>query len=411
MQVAVVGGGIIGVAAAHALLDDGHSVTVVEREGFAAGTSQGNAGMIAHTDILPLASPKAWANLPRWLSDPLGPLSIRPAYLAQIAPWMARFALASLPARVEASTQAIAALNGKAMMAWDSRLGTLKLDTKHLRRLGFISVWSDAGSFAGFEKLARRQRSFSIPVDILDRTKLRALEPALTTNVVGGAYYPTGVSISDPRALTKELGASLIERGAKMLKVGVQAISSGTDSVRLHAADGGVFEVDRIVVAAGAWSKPLAASMGDKVPLDTERGYNITLPKGRLGLTRPVIFEGHGFVTSPLDIGDRVGGAVEFAGLEAEPNYARIDAILGRLKQFLPDLDTSEGTRWMGHRPSLPDSLPVISSATRDRRIVYAFGHGHYGLTQAAITGLAVQALVAGTKPPLDLTPFSVERF
>lgn len=411
MQVAVVGGGIIGVAAAHALLDQGHSVTVVEREGFAAGTSQGNAGMIAHLDILPLASAKAWANLPRWLMDPLGPLAIRPSYIPQIAPWMARFALASFPAKVEASTRAITALNGKALMAWDSRLGTLKLDAKHLRRKGFLSVWSDAGSFASFNKLAARQRSLGIPLDVLDRVQVKELEPALSQNIVGGAYYPTGVSVSDPRALTKDLGASLLERGAKQIRANIQSISSGTDAVRLHGSDGSVFEVDRIVVAAGAWSKPLAASLGDRVPLDTERGYNITLPAGRLGLSRSVVFEGHGFVTSALDIGDRVGGAVEFAGLDAEPNYARIDAILGRLRTFLPHLDAEGGTRWMGHRPSLPDSLPVISTATRDRRIVYAFGHGHYGLTQAAITGESVAALVSGSKPPLDLTPFSVERF
>ncbi|MFD2263841.1 NAD(P)/FAD-dependent oxidoreductase [Lacibacterium aquatile] len=411
MQVAVIGGGIIGVAAAHALLDAGHSVTVVDREGFAAGTSQGNAGMIAHTDILPLASAKAWANLPRWLSDPLGPLAIRPSYIPQIVPWMARFALASFPARVEASTRALIALQGKALSAWEGRLGALRLEEKHLRKKGYLSVWSDAGSFANYPKLAARQRSAGIKVEILDRTGVKELEPALSRNIVGGAYFPTGVSISDPRALTKELGAVLLERGAKLMKLSVQAISSGQDAVRIHGADGSAFEVDRIVVATGAWSKSLAGSMGDKVPLDTERGYNITLPTGRLGLSRSVIFEGHGFVTSALDIGDRVGGAVEFAGLEAEPNYARIDAILGRLRQFLPDLDISGGTRWMGHRPSLPDSLPVISSATRDRRVVYAFGHGHYGLTQAAVTGLCVEALVSGSKAPIDLTPFSVERF
>jgi D-amino-acid dehydrogenase len=123
------------------------------------------------------------------------------------------------------------------------------------------------------------------------------------------------------------------------------------------------------------------------------------------------MFEGEGFVTSPLDIGDRVGGAVEFGGLDAAPNFARVDAILARLKKFLPDLDTSGGTRWMGFRPSMPDSLPVIGRSARAPRVIHAFGHGHYGLTQSAATAALVAALIAGRAPAIDLAPFSPARF
>ena len=165
------------------------------------------------------------------------------------------------------------------------------------------------------------------------------------------------------------------------------------------------------VIAAGAWSRPLCALLGDDVPLDTERGYNVTLPKGSLGLSRLVLFEGHGFVASPLDIGDRVGGAVEFGGLSLPPNYKRVDAMIGRAKRFLPDASFEGGTRWMGFRPSLPDTLPVISSAPSCDRIIYAFGHAHHGLTQSAVTGEIVGALVSRRPPPLDIAPFDVRRF
>jgi D-amino-acid dehydrogenase len=181
--------------------------------------------------------------------------------------------------------------------------------------------------------------------------------------------------------------------------------------VELRFADGTSAQPDLVIVAAGAWSKPLAAAMGDKVPLDTERGYNITFPSGRLGLTCPVVFEGEGFVATPLDTGDRVGGAVEFAGLSAPPNMARVDAILTRLKRFLPELDASGGERWMGFRPSLPDSLPVIGRSAATPRVLYAFGHGHYGLTQAAATAELVAAMAAGEAAPIDPAPFRPDRF
>ena len=154
------------------------------------------------------------------------------------------------------------------------------------------------------------------------------------------------------------------------------------------------------VIAAGAWSRPLCRLLGDDVPLDTERGYNLTLPKGSLGLSRMILFEGEGFVTTPLDIGDRLGGAVEFGGLSLPPNYKRVDAMIGRARRFLPDASFEGGTRWMGFRPSLPDTLPVISSASSCDRIIYAFGHAHHGLTQSALTGEIVGALVSRQAAP-----------
>lgn len=410
MRVAIIGGGIIGVAIAHALLDQDHDVVMIDKESVAAGASRGNAGWIAHVDILPLASSKAWSNVPKWLMDPLGPLSIRPSYLAQITPWMARFVAASQPARVEASTKAIAALNGTALAAWERRLGALGLE-KHLKRLGQIIVWKDLPGFTGAKPMLERQRALGIPVEVLNPAGIAKLEPALQ-GIVGGVWYPTMVSISDPKLLTETLGFEALKRKMVLLKhqvIGIEPVETG---VMIATADGKKAQFDRVIVAAGAWSKPLAAALGDAVPLDTERGYNVTLPPGTLNLTRPVAYDGQGFVTTPLETGDRIGGAVEFAGLEAPPNFARVDAMLKRLKPYLPHLaDGIDGPRWMGHRPSLPDSLPVISRATKDPRIIYAFGHGHYGLTQAATTAEAVAALLADQPVSFDLTPFSVGRF
>lgn len=410
MRIGIIGAGIVGVSVAHALLDDGHIVDLIDREGIAAGTSQGNAGWIAHVDILPLASPKVWRNLPRWALDPLGPLSIRPAYLPKLIPWLARFVSASRPSRIEGSVQAIAALNGRSLPAWERRLERLHLG-HWLRPRGLLSVWSDESAYRAAFPLIERQRALGIPVDLLTAAQLSALEPALGPRAVGGALYTTGCHVADPRGFTQALGEAALGRGAQLRRMGATAIQPQGAEVAIRTSLDSLAVYDRIVVAVGAWSKPLASSLGDTVPLDTERGYNVTLPAGRLGLGRPVMFEGQGFVTTPLDIGDRVGGSVEFGGLDAAPNFKRVDAILARLARMLPDADLTGGTRWMGFRPSTPDLLPVIGQATRDVRVIYAFGHAHHGLTQAAATAEIVADLIADRAPTFDIAPYSPKRF
>ena len=412
MHVSIIGAGIIGLQSAHALMDDGHTVTLFDPDGLAQRTSARNAGYIAHTDILPLASPKVWRHLPGWLIDPLGPLAIRPAYGLRVLPFMLRFLAASTPARIEASTLALIGLQGLALPAWERRLAKLGLGEKHLRRKGFLNVFPSASAIAASASVFARQRQVGIEVELLqDSASVRRLEPALSARVAAAAFYPGGVSVDDPAVICAAIGEAAVARGAVLVKRSVSAVTPVEGGVEITGTDGQTHSSDMAVIAAGAWSKPLAARLGDRIPLDTERGYNITLPKGSLGLERPVIFEGQGFVSSPLDTGDRIGGAVEFAGLEAAPNYARLDAILARAKAYLPDAKFEGGTRWMGFRPSLPDSLPVISRSAKSDRILYAFGHGHYGLTQSAATGELAAQLAAQRQTAIDLMPFAAGRF
>jgi D-amino-acid dehydrogenase len=410
MRVAVVGGGIVGIAIAHALQEEGRQVEVIDRDGASSAASVGNAGWIAHMDILPLASAKAWAQMPRWMVDPLGPLSIAPTYLPRLLPWLLRFAAASRPAQVAAGTEAIYSLNAASLPAWERRLANLGLSAT-LRPRGVLSVWTNRSDFAASSTLHARQSARGIPAERLDLSGVRRLEPAFGTEVVGGAYYETGVHFADPRILLEKLTESARSRQVRMIASEVLGLESSSTGVTLRLASGQTVAAERVVVAAGAWSRPLAACCGDRVPLDTERGYNITLPPGTLGLTRPVMYEGMGIVTTPLDTGDRIGGSVEFAGLAAPPNWARVDAMLGRLKRVLPDFSADGGARWMGFRPSLPDSLPAIGPASGDSRVLFAFGHGHYGLTQAAATAEIIAALVAGRRSPVDPAPYSPGRF
>ena len=412
MHIAIIGAGIIGIQAAHALLDDGHAVTLIDPDGLGQRTSRGNAGGIVYMDILPLASEKVWRHIPRWLIDPLGPFAIRPSYLPSILPWLIRFVRASTPAQIERSTEALIGLNGGSLAAWERRLRRLGLDNAHLRRPGYACVFSSKQQFDAALPTLRRQEKLGHRLELLpDHAAVKRLEPALGAAAVAAVNYPGGATVDDPARVTLALGEAAISRGAKLVTGDAASVLLNGTGVETKLASGQSVASDMAVIAAGAWSRPLCAQLGDDVPLDTERGYNLTLPKGSLGLSRMILFEGEGFVTTPLDTGDRLGGAVEFGGLSLPPNYKRVDAMVARARRYLPDARFEGGTRWMGFRPSLPDTLPVIGKASRSNRIIYAFGHAHHGLTQSALTAEIVGALVGGRPTPLDIAPFGVQRF
>lgn len=409
-DIAVIGAGIVGSAVAAHLTDAGRSVTMIDRAGVCEETSAGNAAAFAFSDVLPLAQKGMLKNLPRWLSDPLGPLSIPPAYLPAIAPWLWRFFRAGAPAGYEAALAAQAAMMRLAEAEWMAlmdRSGTRRM----LREDGSLELYESEAEFAAaLPGWAARERH-GISFEHIGGNRLAELQPGLSPRFVKATFVPGWKTVADPKRLGKAVFAHAESNGARFLKATVAAIEPGPQVTTLRLADGTALAAGTLVIAAGAWSHRLAAKLGERIPLETERGYNTTLPKSAFDVRRQLIFGGHGFVVTPLEDGLRVGGAVELAGLERPPNFARSKAMLKKAQDFLPGLDPSGGREWMGFRPSLPDSLPVIGPARNARNVFYAFGHGHLGLTQAAATGRLIRDLVLGQKPALDLTPFSPQRF
>ncbi len=410
MRIAVIGAGVVGLAAAHALADDGHDVTVIDREGPAAGASRGNAGWLAHTDIDPIASPNMLRQVPGFLLDPLGPLAIRARYLLPILPWLTRLILASRPAQFARSVEALVSINALAMPAWDTLSTRLGMGAM-IHRRGALFVFDTVARYEAGRVKATRQRAFGIPVDTLGPHELRQMEPGLSNALAGAAYYPSAAHVSDPRLVTEALFAAAGLRGIGFARATASAIAT-EGGLRVVCEGRDHIPADRVVIAAGAWSRPLALGLGDRIPLDTERGYNVSFPGADTQIARPVAFDGHGFVATPLATGLRIGGAVELAGLHLPPNHARTRALHTKATRFLRDVPAFEtGTVWMGFRPCIPDSMPVIGHAAASRHVVYAFGHGHYGLTQSAATAGLVADLIAGRTPPIDLSPFSPTRF
>lgn len=407
----VIGAGIVGVAIALRLQQDGRAVVLIDREGVASGASRGNAGALAFSDILPLASPGILRKAPRWLLDPLGPLTIRPTYLPRIAPWLIRFWRASMPDRVRASTAAQAAMMDLSAIETPRMFG--EAGASHmLHGDGVLHMYESeaelAASQPGWQARADHGIAFT---HLLGPEAIAEFQPGLSDALVAATFVPGWMTVGDPQVATETLASHFERRGGHIRRADAAALAPGTDGVDVKLRDGGRILARHVIVAAGAWSHHLARTLGERIPLETERGYNTTLPVGAFDLKRQLTFGGHGFVVTPLDCGVRVGGAVELAGLEAPPNYARAATMLAKAKRFMPGLRTEGGTQWMGFRPSLPDSLPAIGPAGGDERVIYAFGHGHLGLTQSAATARLVADIIAGRAPPLDLAPFRPQRF
>ena len=409
-DVIVIGAGVVGLSAAIAAQGRGLSVAVLDREGPAAGASAGNAGAFAFTDILPLASPGILRKAPKWLLDPLGPLSVPPAYALRIAPWMFRFWRACAPARVAHSTAAQTALmdlSKAELEAFLRETGTLGM----LRKDGNLQVYEGEAELKASLPGWRAREAHGIEFRHLDATGMAEIQPGLAPRFSHGTFTPGWYSIADPKLYTLALAEHFQRKGGTIEQLDVVGLTPQGDGIEIHSRDGSTREAAKVVLAAGAFSHRIAHSLGERIPLETERGYNTTLPPDAFDLRTQITFGGHGFVVSRLSTGIRVGGAVELGGLDLPPNFRRSEAMLAKARTFLPGLRPEGGVQWMGFRPSLPDSLPTIGRARASARVIYAFGHGHLGLTQSAGTARLVADLLTDRPTAVDIAPFSPQRF
>lgn len=408
-DVVVIGAGVVGVSAAIAARARGLSVLLVDREGPAAGASAGNAGAFAFSDILPLASPRILRKAPGWMIDPLGPLTVPPAHALRIAPWMFHFWRACSPARVRRSTAAQAALMDLSKAELEpflARTGTSPM----LRREGNLEVYEGEAQFKASLAGWRAKQEHGIGFEHLDAPGMAAIQPGLAARFSHGTFTPGWYSIADPKLYTLALADHFHSAGGTIERAEITALRPVENGVEI-AAPGRIIRAAHVVVAAGAFSHRIARTVGEAVPLETERGYNTTLLPDAFDLRTQVTFGGHGFVVTRLSTGIRVGGSVELGGLDRPPNFRRSAAMLKKAQAFLPGLRPEGGVQWMGFRPSLPDSLPAIGRARATPRVIYAFGHGHLGLTQSAGTARLVADLLVGAPPAIDIGAFSAQRF
>ncbi len=416
-HVVVIGAGAIGVVSAIELLRDGHHVTIIEpgTPGGEQAASYGNAGWLSSHSVIPPAVPGVWKSVPKFLRDPLGPLAIRWSYLPKALPWLIQYLISGwTEARVAATAQALRPLLVDApalhkKLADEAGVGHL------IERQGVMHIYPSRAAFDADALGWRIRKRVGVGWMELSGDEMRQREPGLHPRYQFGVLVEEAGRCRDPggyvaalAAHARALGAEFITATAEGLKLeGGRLVSVVTDKSEIAC--------DAAVVAAGARSKPLAASVGDRLPLETERGYHVMIEGANTGPRTSVMASDAKMVVNWTDKGLRAAGQVEIAGLEAAPNWKRAeilrDHLIGMFPKLPKDLPAERIRSWFGHRPSMPDGRPCIGYSRASRDVVYAFGHGHVGLVGSARTGRVVAQLIGRREPEIPLAPFDPKRY
>jgi D-amino-acid dehydrogenase len=407
----VIGAGIVGICCACYLQRAGFTVTVVDRLGPGEGVSFGNAGGLATGEIVPHATPGMIGEIPGWLLDPFGPLAVRWSYLPRAMPWLMRFLLASSESRVRKISAALATLSDVSQADYQPILAAAGL-SDIVAGHDCLYLYDNEAQFLAEKFNWDLRREHGISFETLAGPAVHELEPDLAPGITFGVRMHGWYHALNPYRLVTGLAEHFQRQGGKIERGDVLAVERAEGRARrLRLGDGRSLEVERLVIAAGAWSSKLVEQLGSRAPLESHRGYHVTIPGSPITPQRLVLYPRQGFVVVPMEMGIRVAGTVEIAGLEAPPNYKRAQALVRKAKHIYPALDGLTGEEWMGHRPALPDSLPVIGRSPVVKNAFFAFGHGHLGLTFGATTGRMIAELAVGSPPSLDLQPFRIDRF
>ncbi len=410
MKVIVIGAGIVGTCSASYLLRDGHDVVLVDLQGPGEGCSKGNAGAISPGSCIPLSGPGMLAKIPGWLSDPLGPLRIRPGYLPSALPWLARFVLAGQARKIPYLADALRALHVDTLKNYAPLLENAKCRDL-IRQTGTLTVNKTDSRLATSQREWCLREERHVRQQVLEAGELHDLVPELSREYRHGVLLPDHGFVANPYRLVCRLAEQFAHDGGQLQRRRVTGVIVREGQVSgVQTTDGDLF-ADRVVCAAGAWSGRLVAALDIRVPLESQRGYHVAIQGAGIAPVLPVVAAEAKVYATPMEDGLRFAGTVEFAGLDAPPDYRRADALSELAKEMFPGLVVGNVSQWMGHRPSLPDSLPVIGPAPGHARLLLAFGHGHHGMTGASTTAAIVADLVCGRQPSINLHPYRPDRF
>ena len=408
----VIGAGIVGASCAWHLQATGLRVTLLDHQAPGTATSYGNAGCISPSGIVPFSYPGVMRQVPGWLLDPLGPLRIRWGHLPRLVPWLWRFWRAGNEAGVEHMARAQLQLMQRVTADWDELLDATGAQALRESR-GVIMVFDseadyrrEAWQFALKDRLGLAYRKLS-PQQLRDR------EPALNLPDGVAVLLPDWQHVLDPGGVTRRIAEDAFAHGVTWLEDRAQGVSVRDEGAVVISEGGKTLAADVLVVAGGPWSGALVRQLDPqlKLPLIPKRGYHTMLAQPSVRPDHPIQSASRLFVMTPMADGLRLAGTAEFAALDAAPDYRRARVLVDHARHYFPGLEWQATTEWMGQRPMLPDSLPVIGRSPRHRNVIYAFGHGHWGLTQGPTTGRLVTDLVRGSDPGLDLAPYRVDRF
>jgi len=406
----VLGAGIVGTSVALHLAKRGLAVALVDRRGPGEETSYGNAGIIEGNSIFPPVFPHNLEVLVRIALKRAPEANYHIAFLPRVARWLADFYAWSAPDRILETARLMRPLFARAVAEHEALMAEADA-TRYLRKNGWLKLYRSEASFAATETEREVAASYGLPVRVLDVDAVRALEPSLAPVFRGAAYWEGAASVSDPLAVTRAYADRFTVLGGVVLAGDARTLHRSDGRWRVEADEGSI-EADAVVVALGPWSPDVLAPLGIKVPLGIKRGYHRHYnAKGNAALSRPVIDTEIGYALTPMEQGIRLTTGAEFADRDAPPTPVQFDRLMPRAKELFPLGEPNEAEPWLGRRPNMPDSLPVLGRAPGQDGLWLAFGHGHWGLTMAAVTGRLIAELMTGATPFADPAPYRAERF
>jgi D-amino-acid dehydrogenase len=407
----VIGAGIVGASCAWHLQQRGARVTLVDSNSPGQATSFGNAGCISPSSIYPFSYPGAIRQVPGWLLDPLGPMKIRWGNLPGLLPWFWRFWREGTLQQVQAISTAQHQLMRSATADYDAILQAT--GSESLRQSnGLILLYTDQAEFDDDRWHFDIKDQFQLPWSKLSHAELHDLEPDVRLNPEGLAVIDhSWQHLLSPADVTQRIAESALANGARWIQDRVTQVSAHETGAEISTASGQKIAGDYLVLATGVWTNTLLKQLGHRVPLTAKRGYHSMLAQPNVKLSHPLMQIKEYIVMTPMRDGLRVAGTAEFAHIDAKPDYRRAKALLQHAQRFLPGLKGESVTEWMGQRPMLPDSIPVLGKLPGRERVLCAFGHGHYGITQGPTSGRIIADLVFGQQSHVDIKPFSITRF
>jgi len=407
-KVAVIGAGIIGVCTAHFLRKNGHQVTLYDQNEPGTQTSFGNAGLFANHECVTVNSPHLWKNLPSMLLNKNGSLVIDWFYVVTHLPWAIRFLRNCTSARAEHIAKSLSSFSSQASLAYEEIFDDVDVSNNIVYKEP-IFLYESKELFEQNQYAFNLRKKYDVKFVVINKEDIAKIEPSLEPIYYNGVILKGESFTNSPLEITQKIFNNFIKNDGHFIKIKIKSIVQKNNSLFLKYEEKEQ-QFDKIVVAAGVWSNMLARTIGDNFPLDTERGYHIVFENNNNLLTHPVGWAKTGFYMTPMKDGIRVAGTVEIAGLKKPMNKNMLSMIEKTARRILPQLGKVK-SEWMGFRPTLPDSLPVIGESQKCKNVYYAFGHQHLGLSLAAITGKVIQSLIEKKNTDINIGALNPYRF
>lgn len=406
----VIGAGIVGVSAAAWLQRAGFTVRVIDSLAPGNGCSFGNAGNISPGQIVPYSMPGVLKSVPKWLLSPSGPLRIRPTYFPKLLPWLLKWMDASKAEEVLRISRAMHSIHSRTFDAYDVITKNTSAADQIIKP-GQLYVSEKVGGAEGTPLAQQVRREMGVEAIALNAEQIRERVPEISPSFRSGLFFPGNGRCKNPYRLVLGIAEAVARNGGEFVQDRIVDMTKVDGRVVAIRGEKDTYEIDQLVIAAGAASKTLAGKLGDKVPLEAERGYHVVIENPDVRPEVGVTNRDWGFACSLMDVGLRVAGTVEYAGLNAPPNWRRADLLVRQARQMFPSLTPGNITRWIGSRPTLPDSLPVLDRASKFANAYYAFGNSHFGMSAGPVMGMVLAEMMTGAAPSIDISPFRAGRF